>query len=111
VIQEQKVETEFFRTRMEMRSKRFLASIPLDWVVRAARLPGKALQVALAIHHQSKLEKRNPVALGNALLKAMDVSRDSKRRALDALEEEGLVVVERGGGRKPHVKIINVEHS
>ncbi len=107
MIHEQKVETEFSRTRKEMRSKRFIAPIPLDWALRAARLPGKAFRVAVAIHHNHVLTRSNVVYLGNTILEQMGVNKDAKRRALVGLEKEGLILVHRETGKNPRVTIIN----
>ena len=40
----------------------------------------------------------------------MGVSKDAKQRALSALEQEGLIVVEREPGRNPRVTIVGRKH-
>ncbi|GAB6057280.1 hypothetical protein [Desulfonatronum parangueonense] len=105
-IKQRRVETSVSLAKAAKRNKEFLAPIPLEWVTRAAVLPGKALQVALAIRHQSALEKRLMISLGNVLLKRMGVNKDAKRRALAALEQEGLITVCQKNGAKPTVTII-----
>ena len=105
-VEERLVETEFSRNRKRARSGRFLANMPLPWIIEAGRLPGKALHVALAIRHQSKLRKTKTIPLGNPLLAEMGVSKDAKRRALDALVSAGLIQVCKETGKNPMVTIV-----
>jgi hypothetical protein len=80
--------------------------IPLDWIGRAACLPGKTLHVALALQYLSGLQKTHTVKLGAKALAVMGVARDAKYEALDRLEEVGLITVERTRGRIPVVTIL-----
>jgi hypothetical protein len=92
------------------RPTRFLRGpISLTWLERAARLPGRALHVALAIRHQSALERTQTVALPNKQLAEFGVDRDAKRRGLAVLEAARLISVERKAGRNPTVTIIELE--
>jgi len=106
MIDEERLETPFTLAKKKKLQKEFLASIPLSWVCRASRLPGKSLQVALAIRHQARLERRDTVSFGNSLLNRMGVNGDAKRRALSCLEQEGLIRITRELGKKPRVTII-----
>ena len=106
MISERRVETSVSLAKSERRKKAFLASIPLDWVARAGKLPGKALQVALAIRHQCALERKSTISLGNNFLYRMNVKRDAKRRAIAALEIEGLIKVQRESGKKPLIEVL-----
>ena len=85
----------------------FLAPVPLDWILRAGSLPGKALQVAMIVRHYAALEQKREIILKNKYLRQMSVSSDSKRRALIQLEEAGLVVVTQRVGGNPLVRIID----
>jgi hypothetical protein len=81
--------------------------IPWSWLTLAARLPGKALQVGLALWFRSGLTKSSTVSLSLSSLKeSLSVHRDAARRGLAALEQAELVRVKRRPGRKPQVTIL-----
>ena len=82
--------------------------ISMPWLEKAARLPGRALHVALAVRHQSALKRSSTVTLPNKQLVEFGVDRDTKRRGLAALEAAGLLIVERKPGRNPIVTIVEV---
>lgn len=79
--------------------------LPLDWMQRAARLPGKALQVALALWYLAGLQKSQTVKLASKPLEAMGVSRDAKYDALARLAAAGLVAVDQRPGQAPIVTL------
>ncbi len=105
IINERRVDTSVSLAKAEKRKNAYLASMPLDWILRAGKLPGKAMQVAVAIRHQCRLEKQTTINLGNTLLQSMGVKVDAKRRALEVLEQEGLIKVTHHNGAKPTVTI------
>lgn len=80
--------------------------IPLDWIGRAACLPGKTLHVALALQYLAGLQKTHTVKLGAKALAILGVARDAKYDALDRLQEAGLITVERARGRIPVVTML-----
>ncbi len=82
--------------------------LPVDWFGRAARLPGQALAVALAIWFRRGIEKKLTFSLYPSALKKFGVSRWSAYRALEVLEEDGLIEVDRRRGRTPVVTLIEV---
>jgi hypothetical protein len=88
------------------RSQRFLKG-PIPWpaLSLAARLPGKALSVYLAVHHRTVVTANATVTLPSGLLSELGIGRDAKSRALHALEEAGLVAVERGNGRAARITL------
>ena len=62
--------------------------IPIEWLCRAARLPGKALAVALALWFQAGTRKRSTdLVIGKTLLERFGLSRRSRGRGLDELEQ------------------------
>ena len=63
--------------------------IPLAWITAAAMLPGKSLQVGLALWYLAGLKKTKTVPLGN-LLPKFGVDRKSKGRCLKLMERAGL---------------------
>ena len=110
MIEERRIKTSVSRERAQKRSKMFLAPVSWEWITRAGKCSGKSFQVAVAIRHQANLEKRRKISLGSRFLNEMGVSKDAKQRALSALEQEGLIVVEREPGRNPRVTIVGRKH-
>lgn len=89
------------------RGERFLKGpIPEAWLCRAARLPGKALAVSLALWSQAGVERDRCVKLTTRLRSRFGVGRQASYRALRALEAAGLVSVERHAGRSPTVCLL-----
>ena len=95
------VETAWVKKQRRRRAARFLKGpITLDLLHRAAQLPGKALAVFLAVRHRADLRSAANVTLPTNYMALWGVGRDAKRRALDALEEAGLIrIVDRRPGR------------
>jgi len=108
-MQEEIVETSVSKNLKRKRSKQFLANTPWPWLTKAALGPGKALQVALAIRHQANLEKKKTISLGRRFLGEMNVSKDSKSRALRYLMQAGLIRLEQHHGQNPSVTILEIE--
>jgi len=79
--------------------------LPLDWMQHAARLPGKTLQVALALWYLAGLQKSHTVKLASKPLETMGVSRDAKYDALARLVSAGLVAVDQKPGQAPIVTL------
>jgi DNA-binding transcriptional ArsR family regulator len=90
---------------------RFLdAKIPLCWISRACRLPGKALEVALAIWFLTGLRHSvRDLKLTSAVVERFGVSPPAKSRALTRLEKAGLIRADRRQGKNPLVTILKVE--
>jgi len=82
--------------------------IPWKWLAQAARLPGKAFQVAIAVWFLAGIKDRRTVALSGSALRGMEVDRFATYRGLRALERAGLVSVSRHVGRSPMVTILNL---
>lgn len=83
--------------------------IPLDWLSTAARLPGKSLHVAIAIWFTASLAKSATVSLSNIAGLPFGLDRNAKYRALQWLEEAGLISVERKLGRAPVVTLLELK--
>lgn len=81
--------------------------IPLDWLKLAAALPGKSLNVAMACWFLKGLNKSDSFELEGKTLDFLNVKRHAGYRALKALEQARLVLVEQKPGRRPRVTIIN----
>lgn len=96
------VETDALRRARRRRVGRFLKGpIPMCDLAAAARLPGKALAVYLAVHHRAALTRSPRLRLPAGLLVELGVDKHAKARALRHLETAGLIRVERQSGRSP----------
>ena len=80
--------------------------LPLGWMQAAARLPGRTLQVALALWYLAGLKKDTTVRLTTKPLEDMGVSRDAKYDGLARLEGAGLVSIRRQPGQAPLVTLL-----
>jgi hypothetical protein len=79
--------------------------IPLEWLARAAALPGKTFNVAIALWWHYGMAKDQPFKLTRRALKYLNVERDAAGMALTRLEQAGLIQVDRKPGRRPTVTI------
>jgi DNA-binding transcriptional ArsR family regulator len=103
-IKETEVETDLVRQSKIRRGQRFLKGpIPLPDIAIAARLPGQALALFLAVHHRTALTGKPVVTLPARLLADLGISRGAKSRGLQVLEKAGLVTVARSRGRAARV--------
>jgi hypothetical protein len=90
--------------------KKFIKGpISLKWISIAARLPGKALHVALVLKFLEGLTRSRKISLSNKILNLFGVDRFAKARGLKELENANLIVVARKQGRSPVVTILSVE--
>ncbi len=89
-------------------SERFVRSTPLEWTTRAARLPGKCLQIGQALWYVSGLRKNKTVKLSHQRLQLFGVSRHAYARCLALMEGAGLVSVKRRRGKTALVTILDV---
>lgn len=84
--------------------------IPLAWLGRAAKLPGKAsLATALAIMFEVGRRRSQEIVLTSAILKRFGVNRKAKYRALKLLEKARLISVVRRPRKNPLVAVLVVE--
>ena len=80
--------------------------IPLDWLGSAAALPGKTLNVGIALWWLHGMAKGKPFKLTQKALQTLNVERDAASAALVRLEEAGLIRVVRKPGRRPTVSMV-----
>ena len=105
-IKETEVETNLVRRSKIRRGERFLKGpIPMREIAAAACLPGHALALFLAVHHQTALTGRPVVTLPARLLESLGISRGVKSRGLQVLEQAGLVTVARSKGRAARIQL------
>ena len=95
--------------KRQKRARRFVKG-PLHWpwMAAAARCHPRGLEVVLTVKMLSDTSGQHEVELSSMLLKELGIGRETKRRALDALEAAGLVVVDRNRGRLPRVSLKTV---
>lgn len=89
--------------------ERFLRGpIPLDWLIAAGRLTGRALHVALAIWYQAGRQRKGEVGFSARLpADLFEMDRSTATRALRDLERAGLVQVTWAPGRAPRVRLLD----
>ena len=81
--------------------------IPLAWLETAARLPGQALAVGVALWYLAGLRStQQHLSLSTERLASFGVSKYAKDRALRHLTAASLVMVDRKKGRSPRVSLI-----
>ncbi len=81
--------------------------IPGPWLFATARLPGKALAVALLLCHLSSMRRTRVGVLSMKRLAKWGIHRNAAYRALKAMEQAGLVKVERHVGRLSRVTLLD----
>lgn len=81
--------------------------IPLKWLGVAAKLPGKTINVAIALWWLHRMAKGKPFKLTQTSLKYLDVKRDAASAALARLELAGLIQVERRPGQRPNISMVD----
>ena len=106
------------RLRFDANAKQFIEQknsalflkgpIPLSWLSAAAALPGKTLNVALAVRWVADMSKGGEVHVTKVALQYFGLSEDAYRDGLGRLEVAGLVAVTRKAGQRARVKILPV---
>ena len=81
--------------------------IPMAWLNEAAKLPGKALNLGIAICWLAGMSKTTAFKLTGKALDQLDISRDAASSALKRLEAQGLIRVQRLPGQRPTVEILS----
>ncbi len=79
--------------------------IAMDWLSAAASLPGKAINLALAVRWLVDMNGGKPVKLTAKALDLLNVSEDACGDGLKRLESAGLITVTRQPGQRPIVAI------
>ena len=82
--------------------------IPMAWLNVAAKLPGKTLNVGIAIWWLAGMSKTTAFKLTGKSLDQLGVSRDAASDGLKRLEDNGLILVKRSPGQRPIVEIVPV---
>ena len=80
--------------------------IPLDWISAAAKLPGKTINVGMALWWLHGMSKGKPFKITSKALAFFHVSNDAAYDALARLEQAGLAKLLRRPGRRPVVTVL-----
>ncbi len=80
----------------------------MAWLNMAAKLPGKTLNVGIAIWWLAGMSKTTSFKITGRALEELGVSRDAASDAFKRLEAHGLIMVERSPGQRPRVQIVPV---
>jgi hypothetical protein len=79
--------------------------LSVEWLSCAASLPGKAINVALALLWLNGIAQSGGIKMTRKTLERFCISRDAYLDALHLLESAGLIDVQRLAGQTPIVKI------
>ena len=82
--------------------------VPMDWLSKAAELPGKTLNVALAIWWLQGMTQSELFKLTRKSLSLFSIKRDAASISLKRLEGAGLIRVQRNIGQRPTISIIHL---
>ena len=80
--------------------------IPLNWLNRVACLPGKAINVALAIRWLADMNVNGPIKLSKKSMALFNFSADAASDAIRRMEIAGLIKVARNPGQRPSVQLL-----
>jgi len=95
----------------QQKSEPFLRGpIPIAWLKRAAQLPGKTINVGLAIHWIVGMSANTTIKLNRSALANFNISADAASDALRRLEADGLVKLHKQPGRRPLIEVLSQHH-
>ena len=80
--------------------------IPLEWISTAENLPGKAINVALALYWMGGMNPQKRFKITRRALGLFNVSDDAYRDALLRMEAAKLIRVSRSPGQRALVEIV-----
>lgn len=91
--------------KIKKRGEHFVM-VPWSWIERLNGATGQTYRVALILLYMSWKGRGATVKLANGMLGIDGVSPRSKWRALNALEQRGLIAVERRPRRSPIIRLL-----
>lgn len=80
--------------------------IPLSWIVEACKLGGQVPKLAYVIWYLAGMNKSPWFRLNPGAWKQFSIERHSLYRALNLLEEKGLIEVLRKRGKSAEIRVI-----
>ena len=78
----------------------------MDWLASAAQLPGKTLNVGLALWWLAGMSKTGVLKMSRQARANMSVSKDAERDGLRRLEQAGLIEITKRQGQSHSIRII-----
>ena len=79
------------------------------WFQRAGGLPGRTLHVALALAQNARLAGKEQFRIRPSLIASIGVNRSTLYRSLVRMQEASLLeVVEKGPGRSPTIRLLDI---
>ena len=92
--------------QVDRNRQNFLAGrFPLEWLSRAARAHPRGLEMLLLTKRAVDMAREQPVTVPDELCAEFGVTRQTRYRALRALEAAGLIRVEWHNGRLPRIRL------
>lgn len=85
--------------------------IPLAWLQRAARCPGRSLHVGILLWYAVGLMKTHTISLSYKKARDFGLDRHAVGRGLQGLEKGGLIQASRRQGRSPLVTVLEAMES
>jgi hypothetical protein len=79
--------------------------VSMEWLSAASSLPGKALQVALAIQWVAGMSAGRPFKLTGKALAMVHISVDAATDGVNRLEAAGLIALTRKPGQRPTIQL------
>ncbi len=83
--------------------------VPMDWLSKAAELPGKTLNVALAIWWLQGMTQSESFKLTRKSLILINIKRNAASISLKHLEGAGLIKIQKKIGQRPVISIIDLQ--
>lgn len=94
-------------TRARLKGKFLAGPIPLDWILAAMALPGRALDAGVIIWFEYGCTKRRTVKLPLSRLTHVGIKEGAARRGLRSLAKAGLISIEHAPGRGLQVTLLD----
>ncbi len=82
--------------------------IPLQWIIKAAELGGRTMNIAMALWYLSGLKKSATVSLTHKTLDEFGVTRKTASRLLEGMQSHGLITIMRKPGCAPVITILAI---
>lgn len=80
--------------------------IPMEWLSMAAAMPGKTLNVAVALWWLHGMQEGKPFKLTKKAAALLNIGRDAASGGLAQLAQGGLITLHKRSGKRPEITII-----
>jgi hypothetical protein len=85
--------------------------IPMTWLSQAAKLPGKVMNLSIAIWWLHGMKKAPAFKLTSKSFRLLNISRDAVSDGLKRLEGLGLITIIKRSGKTPLITIIESKNT